>query len=45
MMINITSPLTAAELVNRLPLNEKDKEDGSPVLPIPDGIEPKTIPQ
>lgn len=43
-MIDITSPLTAAELANRLSTNENDKEVGAPVLPIPDCIDPKTIP-
>jgi hypothetical protein len=44
-MIDITSSLTAAELATPLRVNEKGKEDGAPVLPIPDGINPKTIPQ
>ncbi|MES2252458.1 MAG: DUF3987 domain-containing protein [Pseudomonadota bacterium] len=43
-MIDITSPLTAEESANCLPIQGRDKEDGAPVLPIPDNIDPKTIP-
>ena len=42
-MLDITKLLTVDELNNAA--IEKNTEDGNPVLPIPDGIDPKTIPQ